>query len=280
MDADIRDLQRWLNRHLVSMVLIYWHLDEKGNSEGKPLIAACSGFVMTFGEAWFLATAGHVLKELDELIAHPFVKVVDSFLVDSLGSQATHKDHIPFTYEENKRGYAYADGLDYGLVALSYNDRLLLEANGIVPVAIENWLNQDIDRCKGFALIGIPMDWVSHERRGTSDGLVIGALLASVKRLHEPPPGADEVKYERFMGELSRKMETEHGLEGASGGPIVGFYDDEQGKLSYWVVALQSKCIDKRYILGCPVKLFGQQLLDGMREYIERLESRQGIAPV
>ena len=40
MDAELRDLQRWLNRHLVSMVLIYWQLDEKGNSKGEPHIAA------------------------------------------------------------------------------------------------------------------------------------------------------------------------------------------------------------------------------------------------
>ena len=86
-NAEITQFQKWISKHFVSLVLIYWHLNEQGNSTGKPHITACSGFVMSFGNTWFLASAGHVLQDLDKLVAHEYVKVVA--YDRSLGRQTT-----------------------------------------------------------------------------------------------------------------------------------------------------------------------------------------------
>jgi len=266
MSDDLAAIHKWLNKNLVSMVLIYWHLDEKGNSKGKPFVFASSGFVMTFGEVWFLVTAGHTLQELDELIARPDVKVVASFIVDSLGSQALHRGSFPFTYDadDEKRRYVYEDGLDFGLIALNPNDRRLLEANGIQTVAIENWINQDIDRCIGFILVGIPVDLVSLEGPGQLPTVNIGTFSHYVARLTTLPPGAKQTKYERFVGDLGKPVDFPSGIKGTSGGPILGFFYDDEGAMRYWIVALQSHCLNKRYIFGCPVRLFGEFLLGGL----------------
>jgi hypothetical protein len=155
--------QRWMNRHLVSLVLINWHLDEAGKRNGHAHVAACSATVMASGDMWFLVTAGHVLQELDELIAHVRVEVAESFIVDSLGSQAKHVGNIPFNYADAARHYVFDDGLDYGLICLNANIRRLMAANGILPVDAENWINQDMDKCNGFVLLGIPRN--SWKRR-------------------------------------------------------------------------------------------------------------------
>lgn len=273
MDDDFSPVHKWLNKNIIALVLIYWHLDEKGNSKGTPFVTAVSGFAMSFGESWFMVTAGHVLEDLDELIDQKYVKVVDSFIVDSLGSQAKHTDHIPYTYEKEKRGYHYADGLDFGLIALGLHERQLLEANGIVPVAIENWISIDLDRCTGFMLLGIPASLVGLEKNGQMTGINIGTALYTVKRLTEPPPGADQTIFERFMGDLGKEHSP---LKGTSGGPILGFFRDNDDNLCYWVVALQSKCIKNRYIFGCPLKLFGGILLDELRQIVERMNAQNG----
>jgi hypothetical protein len=274
MDFDARDVQRWLSRHLVSMVHIYRHLDANGNLQGDSLISASSCFVMSFGERWFLVTAGHVLKELEELLEHPRVRLIQSCLIDALGSDAIHNSNLPFTYDKSNRFYIDQDGLDFGLIPLSHNHRQLLEANRVVPVAVENWINQDIDRCHGFLLLGIPVDWVSHAQSPGGYRLGIETLLVSIKRLTEPPPRAETTMYERFIGDLTKPADMQHGLEGTSGGPIFGFYDDDNGQLRYWIVALQSSCLDKRYVFGCPVKLFGNHLLARLLDYAK---SNEGI---
>jgi len=38
-NPEITKLQRWLSRHFVSLVMIYWHLDEQGNSKGQPFVS-------------------------------------------------------------------------------------------------------------------------------------------------------------------------------------------------------------------------------------------------
>jgi hypothetical protein len=56
---------RWLCHHLVSLSCVYHHVDDEGRRTGGPFLAACSGFVMSFGEAWYLVTAGHIISGKD-----------------------------------------------------------------------------------------------------------------------------------------------------------------------------------------------------------------------
>ncbi len=272
MDADVPTFQRWMNRHLVSLVLIYWHLDKDGNSTGEPRVNANSCFIMAFGDMWFLVTAGHVVEDLNKLIAHPFVKVVDTFLVDSLGLQAAYDNNIPFDYEDSARYYEYHDGLDFALICLGPNHRRLLQANGVEPVGVENWIRQDISRCKGFVLLGIPAELVKQEDRA-KPGIVIGSVMLSLKRLETLPEGSEVTEYERFIGDLMNRPDLKS-LGGVSGGPIVGFYD-EDGDTRYWVIAVQSHCLDNHYVFGCPLNVFGPILLNQIKELAEMTDEER-----
>jgi len=252
-------LIRWLNKHLVSLTIIYGHLDENGKPTGKPYVAACSSFVLAFGDIWFLVTAGHVIKDLDKLFANPRVKVLKTFIEDSLGAQATHLNSIPFNYADSHRHPVYEDGLDFGLIVLTPNERRLMQANGVHPVEVANWVNQDLNRCRGFLLLGMPADLVKPEDPEAS-AIKYGTVAIALRRLRELPDGAQETKFERFIGDVGGEVDLEHGLEGTSGAPILGFFD-EDGTLKYWVVALQSHCLRKRFVFGCPVKTIGHLIM-------------------
>jgi hypothetical protein len=142
-----------------------------------------------------------------------------------------------------------------------------MQANGIEPVAIHNWIGIDMDRCFSFALLGIPAELVEPKEQNGRQGIWIGTIVTSVKRLNELPVGAEETEYERFIGEITKENELES-LEGVSGGPIIGFYK-EGDENRYWVVAMQSHCLGKTYVFGCPVKTFGSFMLAELTALIE-----------
>ena len=47
-------------------------------------------------------------------------------------------------------------------------------------------------------------------------------------------------------------------IEGMSGGPIFGFYQNDKDELRYWLLALQSRWLPKSHnTMACPTKLLG-----------------------
>jgi len=229
---------------------------------------------VSFGEIWFLATAGHVIQDLDALVSQRYVKVVDSFLVDSLGSQASHHDNIPFNYEETPRHARYEDGLDFGFIAIDGNTKKLLQANGIEPVPIHDWIKVDVEKCFRFALLGIPAELVCPQERDSRHWIWIGTLLTSLRRMKRLPRGVKPTKHKRFIGKIMKQSELQS-LKGVSGGPIIGFFQVED-QTRYWVVAIQSSCVGKKYVFGCPVTTCGRIVLDEVKALIDELEVADG----
>jgi hypothetical protein len=84
----------------------------------------------------------------------------------------------------------------------------------------------------------------------------------------------EETEYERFIGEITNKSDIES-LEGTSGGPIVGFFKQED-QTAYWVVALQSHSLGNRYVFGCPVKLFGTIIVEEVQALLKIEERTEG----
>ena len=60
-----------------------------------------------------------------------------------------------------------------------------------------------------------------------------------------------------------------------SGGPIYGFRRNDKGRLTYHVVALQSRWWDKRRIVfGCSVPLFAEEVYRQLGALIDEIEER------
>lgn len=264
-------VHKWISRHFVSLNIVYRHLDDAGNPEPERRVGTCSSSVLSVGKLWFLATAGHVIQELDALVNHPRVLVEETFLVDSLGVNATHLVNIPFSYRDSPRHSVFEDGLDFGIISLSANERSLMMANGVEPIPLSNWTTHDVDKCCTFALLGMPAEFVTLETRDVQ-GVRVGTMLVSLTRLRDLPAGADRTEHERFIGEIQKELSLQS-LGGTSGGPIIGFELQENGEMRYSVVAIQSKCLGNRYIFGCYTKYVGMMILETLRGIFEEVGS-------
>jgi hypothetical protein len=91
MDA-IKDLDenqqaiRWLSRHLVSLSCS--HFVTKGGSDPRYFII--SGFLVSMKGMWYLATASHVLQEIDRLMADRPERTYSFRIIDHLDPDSKH----------------------------------------------------------------------------------------------------------------------------------------------------------------------------------------------
>lgn len=263
---------KWISRHLVSLVIKYWHVDEKGKQSDGPFVTASSGTILSIANMWFYVTAGHVIRDLNKLTTHSKVKLENTFFIDSLGFDARHTNNIPFNYNESYRSWTFENGMDFGLIVLGPNERRLMQANGIVPVPVTDWLLHDIDKCNAFALLGIPHQYVKLEKRET-EGLMTGTVLMSLKRMKRLPRGAEKTPIKRFVAKIM-KIGNLQSIEGMSGGPIFGF--EQRGDQYYGhIIAIQSKCLDNKYVFGCPTALIAKELKDDAMDVVRQVEESE-----
>ena len=76
------DSIRFLCRHLVSFGWIDCTVNERGDRIGEPRVHCQSGFIMSFQGVWMLATAGHVIQDLETLISDPRQHLEAGCLID------------------------------------------------------------------------------------------------------------------------------------------------------------------------------------------------------
>ncbi len=268
-----RRFHQWISRHLVALCAVYHHVDDDGNMVKGPFLYVASGFVMSFRDSWSLVTAGHVIKEDIEadLLGQPHIRVEDVFLIDFFGLEAQHRNTVPFNLDGRPRiGVCEEDeGLDFGFISISPNERRLLEQNGIVAVEESNWLRQhEVTDFVSFMMLGIPAELVETKIGRTVTGQATigspGSVLLHVSALGDDDPRVNKTPYPRFVGEIQGHHNLSS-IRGMSGGPIFGFATRD-GRLYYWVVAVQSSVDkrDKRIVYACPLRIFGPQMLDAL----------------
>lgn len=239
---------QFFHRHIVP---IYLYLKKDSNK----YITTITTFVLSVFDNWYLLTAGHCLKKIDELLNEGY-QFETCLLYDSLGLSAKYDHPIRFIYEKSEVCY-FCDGFDYdyGLIPLTKYYRELLEANKIVSLNEEVWKKQP-QKVDFYTLIGIPTELVTIG----SDFIEFVPQILRVDPLPEKPNGFSDVNSPMFYGkiELGSNLSS---IEGMSGGPIFGFSEDSDGQLRYWLVALQSRWLpDSHYIAACKTNFFGDYL--------------------
>ncbi len=278
------DAVAFMSRHFVALTCHYNLTHSDGTVSRE--VFALSGWLLEVHNVYFWVTAGHCLKELDRLLEFKEVEVVGGGFMDSFGYGAVYPGSIPYRYEPGDGYYVTRPeyGIDFGLIALNQLQVLGFASNNLIPIGRENWLHQKDLKFEFYLMLGIPMDRVI--KKTNPDGTISAHLSPSMVRVNkiglddlgETPSNADAPPSDAwFIGQIHPEC-TIRVVEGMSGGPIYGFRRGENGRLSYHVVALQSRWRDQsRTVFGCSVPLFAEEvhqqlgaLIDGSAHGKER----------
>lgn len=243
------DLLDHLLRHLVPIFFL-WGRD---STEHEYIITA---FAFSVSGNWFLVTAGHCLRDVEERIEDRGFSIKECSLVDYFGAQASFDQAIPFSYKTSSAAYFgdFPDG-DYGVIPLSAYYRELLERNGVQPLDEEVWEKQP-QSFEAYMMLGIP--WrLSDVRESTTTST---AVLVPVERMHSQPANVPETDLPMFYGTIPND-DSISDIEGMSGGPVFGFGRGSDSKPRYWLVGLQSHWIpSSRTTIAVPTSVLGKYL--------------------
>ena len=237
------DFIAFFHRHLVPMVFVF----KMGDITARYIITT---FVLSVRERWFLVTAGHCLEEVDKYNKEGF-SIHQCFLMDSMGTGATHFEPFIFPYDLAKPQYnPKSREMDYGIIPLSNLYQGLLKANKISPLNEEFWRIQRDDP-EFFALLGVPKE--NLQIGENSVGIV--TALNWIEEC-EKPDNVPDTDVPLFYGKITLHSDQKS-VRGMSGGPIFAF-KEVNGRYKYWLKALQSRWIEQsEIVIGCPTTFLG-----------------------
>lgn len=259
-------------RHVVSLL---W-LDKKREPDGPaddicaydPKAFAVSAFVISVRNIWFLVTAGHILRDLDERL-RAGRKIVKSGLMDGLVSRKSF--HIPFNLGDTPKWYVCDDGLDYALIPLRPAFVRQLIAGGVCALGENAWTNIP-DSPDGCFLVGFPNQGADITITPDGVNFSLGTPLIPVRLVDDPPEilkrGANRIyaKVPTVNADADGKKITLTDIDGISGGPLFVVKNTDEHKFRYWVVAIQSGWAPQsRVLAACPI----QPLVDAVAQGVD-----------
>lgn len=264
-EENLRKAISWMSRHFVALGCEYESLNPDGTIHSIG-IAVYSGFLLEVANVVCWVTAGHCLKdELDKNMDRGTLRITGGGFMDYFGLEAQHFHRIPYKYEPHSIWYVDEPvlGLDFAVKPLNSLECQAFAENGLVPITRENWIKQPNLDFKFFKMLGIPKDRVFQGKK-LDDVRVQQTMVAvnqiSTDEIGEPPHGVAAPSTNWFVGRIDERTPPVD-IKGMSGGPIYGFRVDSQGRLTYHVVALQSRWWDQsRTIFGCSLPVFAEAL--------------------
>jgi hypothetical protein len=274
--------------HLVALGGAYVELDAAGQEVGEPLFFAFPGFILSVRGIWCLVTAGHSIRDLDDKLQSGRIRLANCFLGDTFGSAPRVPEPTPFFYDDCPKLSIHEpdDGLDFALFPLRPYYRMHLEANGIRAIAEENWVRQDAEVCELFALVGLPTCLVDDPQQlrpcGNRLAGTVSPTLVPLFPIKLHPEDVPPATFPWFIAEVGAAQALPD-IEGMSGGPIFGFFQDSSGEWQYWIIAVQSRWLpDRRILFACPVPTFAWLVERRLQRYEAENtdQTPTGVGPV
>lgn len=229
---------------------------------GPSRFTAYCGTLLRIDNAVLWLTAGHIIREVEKMLASSDVTVDESVLADTFGSDIVSDKPIPVDLGASPRFYRDDDnGLDFGAILLHPHVVRLLTANNVAILEESNWIRQSHVDFNGYLMLGLPDEFTTQD---PSSGLAtVSPTIISVKRLDEEPDG-HKLASSRLTARIADTIPLDSAV-GMSGGPVLGFSGDKR-ELRYWIVALQSSWLrEKRIIFACPLPAFAPMLTEWVR---------------
>jgi len=222
-----------------------------------------SAFVLSVRGNWFLVTAGHILRELDERLKAGR-RMIRSFLMDGTAS-GLELPPIPFVLGRTPQWYEYdeVEGMDYALIPLRDGFVAPLQAAGVV--ALNERACADITvAADHYYLLGFPEEATrmqSTRLGGTIHTTIeMGTPLLPIQRV-DLPPAFMVSEWPRFYAKVpehesngGKSNGVPKSIVGMSGGPVFAFKRTSPASGKYWVIAVQSSWDSKsRTLAACPI---------------------------
>jgi hypothetical protein len=222
--------------------------------------AIYSAFVLSISNQWFLMTAGHCIKNIEQALAKGYV-IDRCNLIDSLGNEATDSHCLPFDWlAASPTSMCYDESYDYGLVWIDDLYRRALEANGVQPIDEEAWEKQPKDP-DFYLVVGVPGDFSSV----SGDRTEVMTSLHPVEAIQEIPEGFTRTEAPTFYGRIILD-DVVTDIRGISGGPLFALKKSPAG-LKYWLLALQSRWLPESRLIAAPLvrpmATFIKEFMDG-----------------
>jgi len=243
-------------RHLVMLNWIDVRVqDVRGTRRLDPDPQNCfaSAFILSINNQWYLATAGHILRDLEERLASGR-RLVASNLMDGIAS-GRDLEPIPFDLDPAKYWFEYNEneGIDYALLPLREGFVRPLKSVGVQAIDESYICGLDTDATE-FYLLGVPYEVIkttSHRANGRVHfSTEMGTPLLPLKRVLEPPVFMRKA-FPRFYAKvpcdnaISKGLAAPSSIEGMSGGPIIAVKRTSPTSGTYWLLGIQS-CWDPK----------------------------------
>jgi hypothetical protein len=222
-----------------------------------------STFVISIEDGWFLITAGHCLKEIEDILKAGYF-IEKGELLDFVNINSTYSHSVPFNFEASFSGHMGDNKYDYGIIYLEDHYKRLLEANGVKALDEEVWEKQPDDP-DFYLLLGVP----GQLTEVTEDKITITTALYSVTKCEKTPEEFEKTDAPTFYGKIHLD-DNSLSIKGMSGGPLFSFKSTDSGELKYWLCAVQSRWIQpKKLIAAClttPFISFVKSTINDFRE--------------
>jgi hypothetical protein len=240
-------------------------------------------FVISVRDVWFLVTAGHILRDVENRLKAGR-QIVKARLTDGFGTN----DALPpivFPFGDTPEWHVFSSGVDYALFPLRPLYARQLVAGGVEPLDEQAWTDTP-DHPDAYYLLGFPDEATDVSVNSRADGGVVnvstGTPLLPVLPITDPP---DTMKLtgERFYAKVPVTKGTGEGREikltdisGMSGGPVFAVAHDGQKTLRYWVVAVQSGWLkESRILAACPIIPLVDGIVRCMDQHKDELEGHE-----
>lgn len=235
-------LRQWFQRNIVGLLLA-------GMVDGQFQFSVYTGFLLRHGEDLLWLTAGHIVEEIESVLASKSFKItkfcwLDDYHIPNANAVVVHrKDMLLRSWKD--------DGLDFGIVVPSILDAGNLLSNQKVEVIEETiWKNLGQAEPEGYYAIGYPRPWTKHTPKRVSTTKMLHSVEANLAILPlmeiAQPESLDDIESwsdeEGFYGKILPytdfpEFEVEE-VKGMSGGPILSVERDPDGRIRYRLVGI------------------------------------------
>jgi len=253
-EINARKLNLWFKKHIIALHIGYLLRD-------KPYNFYASGFLFSYQEYFLWITAGHVIKDIEELFQNNGYDVKHIAWIDNNEINIPSKHNtIPFDYSQTKKFYIDDDTMDLGVVRLKgLHLQTILRNSSNRWFTKESWRNNNLSNPEGLFLVGYPDETKVCRNIEESDGNYsvskISCISIPVERIARKE--SDENKFWNFPDCFYGKVLpiTKDGctilndIRGMSGGPILGVETKADGKINYRLIGIQSSWLPESKIL-------------------------------